>query len=394
MQPDIPFSKPYRTGKELTYVTEVIESGKVSSDGRFTRLCAGLLRERLGVHEVFMVPSCTAALELACTLAGLGEGDEVIMPSFTFTSTANAVVRTGARPVFVDVRPDTLNIDESLIEARITPRTRAICPVHYGGVSCEMDAIMDIAQRYNLLVIEDAAQATNAFYGGRPLGSIGHFGAFSFHGSKDYTCGEGGALSVNSPEMAARAEVIREKGTDRSRFLRGEVDKYTWVGVGSSYVPAEIACAYLYAQLESMDHIKCRRRRIYEGYRLALASFEDAGWLRLPRIPEKADSNWHMFYTLARSEAERDALIDWLREDGIHAVFHYVPLHCSPVGSSFGYRKGDLPVCEEMSGRLLRLPFFPDLRQEEQARVIDSIGEFFRAPKGRTAGTVSSNTHG
>jgi len=247
-----------------------------------------------------------------------------------------------------------------------------------------MDTLMDIAKRYRLLVIEDAAQATNASYKSRSLGSIGDFGAFSFHGTKDYTCGEGGALCVNSPELAQKAEVMRDKGTDRSKFLRGEVDKYTWVGVGSSFVPAEISCAFLYAQLEQMDQIRCRRRKVYENYRTALSPLEQAGLLRLPRIPEGCESNWHMFYILLGSEAVRDKMIEWLRGHRVQAVFHYMPLHCSPMGESFGYHKGDLPLCEDVSSRLLRLPFFPDLTPDEQMRVVDSIGAYFRQPGGRT----------
>jgi dTDP-4-amino-4,6-dideoxygalactose transaminase len=302
----------------------------------------------------------------------------VILPSFTFASTANAVVRLGAKPVFVDIRPDTLNIDENLVEAAITPRTKAIFAVHYAGVACEMDRLMAIAAKHNLWVVEDAAQAANGYYRGRALGSIGHLGAYSFHGTKDYTCGEGGALCVNSPEMSARAEIIRDKGTNRNKFMRGEVDKYSWVDVGSSYVPSEIACAFLYAQLEAMDRIKTLRCQIVQRYHNRLRQFEQLGLLRLPQVPAGCDSSHHMYYILLPDQETRDRLIGYLKEKHIRALFHFVPLHCSPMGERWGYREGDLPVTEQSSGRLLRLPFFPGLTEEEQETVVHSIESFFR----------------
>jgi dTDP-4-amino-4,6-dideoxygalactose transaminase len=376
-QSEIPFAKPFITGNELKYIAQVIASGSISSDGPFTQGCAQILKKRFGIHEVFMVPSCTAALEMAAMLAGLDKEDEVLMPSFTFVSTANAVVRLGAKPVFVDIRPDTLNIDEGLVEAAITPRTKAIFPVHYAGVGCELDRLMAIAGKHNLLVVEDAAQAVNGHYRGRALGSIGHLGAYSFHSTKDYTCGEGGALCVNSPEMAGRAEIIRDKGTDRSKFLRGEVDKYSWVDVGSSYVPSEISCAFLYAQLETMDRIKTLRCQIVQRYQSRLSHLEQLGLLRLPQIPVECESSHHMYYILLPDQETRDRLIVYLRERRIRALFHFVPLHCSPMGRRLGYRDGDFPVTEQSGGRLLRLPFYTGLSEEEQETVVHSIESFF-----------------
>jgi len=385
---EIPFVKPFITGNELKYIAQVIASGNISSDGRFTQGCAQILKKRLGIQDVFLVPSCTAALEMGAMLAGLDKGDEAIMPSFTFTSTANAVLRLGAKPVFVDIRPDTLNIDEDLVEAAITPRTKAIFPGHYAGVGCEMDSLMAIAAKHNLLVIEDAAQAVNGYYRGRALGSIGHLGAYSFHSTKDYTCGEGGALCVNSPEMAARAEIIRDKGTNRNKFLRGEVDKYSWVDVGSSYVPNELAGAFLYAQLEAMDRIKTLRCHIAQRYQSRLSPLEQLGCLRLPQIPVECDSSYHLYYVLLSDQETRDRLIVYLREKRIRALFHYVPLHCSPMGQKLGYRQGDFPVTEEYSGRLLRLPFYPDLKEEEQETVVHYIESFFGAVKAQKVFTA------
>jgi dTDP-4-amino-4,6-dideoxygalactose transaminase len=376
VEPKIPFNKHFITGKEAGYISQAINSGSLAADGPFTRNCARLLEDRFGVLRVLMTPSCTAALEMAAMLCDLEPGDEVIMPSFTFVSTANAVARAGAKPVFVDIRPDTLNIDEQRIEAAITPRTKAIMPVHYAGVACEMDQIMAAANRRGLLVIEDAAQGVNAFYNGRVLGSIGHLGAYSFHDTKNYISGEGGALCINSPDLVERAEIIREKGTNRSQFLRGEVDKYTWVDVGSSYLPSELACAFLYAQLEAIDEITARRRAVYEFYRQHISPLEEAGLVRLPYAPQGCEINYHIFYILLRDETTRDGLMAHLKRNGISAVFHYVPLHTSPMGAKLGYRDGDLPMTEDLSGRLLRLPFFPELSAEEQLRVVSSIREF------------------
>jgi dTDP-4-amino-4,6-dideoxygalactose transaminase len=376
MAPRIPFNKPYISGKELHYMAQAVAGGQIAADGRFTQLCARLLENEFDIAKVLMTPSCTAALEMAAILCELGSGDEVILPSYTFVSTANAVARLGARPVFVDIRPDTLNIDESLIEGAITARTKAIFPVHYAGVSCEMDRIMDIAARHGLLVVEDAAQGVYGAYGDRPLGSIGHLAAYSFHDTKNYVCGEGGALCINAPEYVDRAEIIRDKGTNRGRFLREMADKYTWVDVGSSYVPNEIACAFLYAQLELLEPIAARRRAIYDFYRNQLSPLEARGWLRLPNIPDRCESNYHLFFILLPDRETRDALIAHLKHHDIVAAFHYVPLHSSPVGSKYGYHDGDLPVTEDLSGRLVRLPFYCEISETEQMEVISRINEF------------------
>lgn len=376
MQSKIPFNKPHITGKEIDYISKAIAGGHVAADGYFTRNCADLLRERFGILRVLMTPSCTAALEMGAMLCDLGPGDEAILPSFTFVSTANAIVRLGAKPVFVDIRPDTLNMDEGLIEAAITARTKAIFPVHYAGVACDMGRIMALAKKHSLTVVEDAAQGVNAFYNGLPLGALGHLGAYSFHDTKNYICGEGGALTINSPEMIERAEVIREKGTNRSQFFRGEVDKYTWVDVGSSYLPSEIACAFLYAQLEAMDVITERRRQVYEFYRDHLSPLEERGLLRIPLVPRECRINYHLFYVLLNDQGARDGLMADLKENQIQAVFHYVPLHSSPMGNRLGYKAGDLPLTEDLSARLLRLPFFYDITEEEQMRVVNRIAEY------------------
>jgi dTDP-4-amino-4,6-dideoxygalactose transaminase len=375
----IPFNKPLVTGNELAYLTQVVSTGLIGSDGRFTQACAQLLKDRFGLQHVLMVSSGTAALEMAAMLCGLRDGDEVILPPFTFTSTANAILRAGARPVFVDIRQDTLNLDETLVQAAITRKTRAIFPVHYAGVSCEMDSLMDIAGRRDLLVVEDAAQAVNSAYKTHACGAIGDMGVYSFHSSKDYNCGEGGALCIRSPELARRAELIRDKGTDRAQFLRGEVDKYTWVDIGSSYLPSELASAYLLAQLEMMDHIRSRRRLVYRRYQSLLGRYEEQQLLRLPRVPPDCEPNCHVFYILLRDEATRDRLLQHFRQDAIQAVFHYVPLHLSPMGRYLGYGRGDFPVTEELSGRLLRLPMYPELTEEDQLIIVQSLAHFFKS---------------
>jgi dTDP-4-amino-4,6-dideoxygalactose transaminase len=376
MQAKIPFNKPSLVGKELEYIAEAINSGAVASDGGFTQACSRLLEERFGIHKALMTPSCTAALEMAAMLCDLKPGDEVILPSFTFASTANAVVRVGARPVFIDVRHDTLNLDEGLIESALTARTRAIFAVHYAGVGCEMDAIMKTADEHGLRVVEDAAQGVNAFYGGRALGAIGHLGAYSFHYTKNYLCGEGGALSINAPEMVERAEIIRDKGTNRKQFSSGKVDKYTWVDVGSSYAPSEIVCAFLYAQLERLDDLTHRRRDIYDLYYHHLEPLHELGLLRLPVIADRCASNYHLFYILLPDRQTRDELLNHLKDKGIQAVFHYVPLHSSPFGKTFGDKV--LPVTEDVSGRLLRLPFFTDITEDEQIVVIKQVTAFLQ----------------
>jgi len=386
IRPPIPFNKPFVAGREVHYVTRAIASRAIASDGEFTRRCARLMESRFKIRRVLMTPSCTAALEMAAMLCELGPGDEVIMPSYTFVSTATAVVRLGATPVFVDIRPDTLNLDEALIEDAITPRTRAIFPVHYSGVACAMDRIMDLARSYNLRVVEDAAQGVNASYKGRALGSIGHLGTYSFHETKNIACGEGGALCCNSPELIERAEIIRDKGTNRAKFFRGEVDKYTWVDDGSSYLPSEIACAYLYAQLEAMDAIKERRRAIFESYLGRLRPLESAGLLRLPRIPEGCETHYHFFYILLNDGPTRDALMAYLKRHGIAAVFHYIPLHSSPMGLRHGVTHGHLRVTEDLSARILRLPNSADLTEEELDYVAGHVTSFLEArPKEKAA---------
>ena len=372
----IPFNKPFIAGKELYYIAQAVTLGNLGGDGHFTQRCCRILEDRFQIHRVLLTPSCTAALEMAAMLCEFQPGDEVILPSYTFVSTANAFVREGARPVFVDIRSDTLNIDERLIEPAITPKTRAICAVHYAGVACEMDRIMALAEKYGLLVIEDAAQSVNSFFRGRALGSIGHLGAFSFHETKNYICGEGGALCINSEEFVARAEVIRDKGTNRQQFFRGEVDKYTWVDQGSSYVPSEIASAFLYGQLEMLDEIAKRRSEIHGFYRRRLEPLEARGLLRLPIVPHDCTSNYHMFHLLLNDESSRDRLLEELRNEEIHAVFHYVPLHNSPMGRKLGCHNVPLPVTDEIAGRLLRLPFYYEISEDEQRRVIDAIKEF------------------
>jgi dTDP-4-amino-4,6-dideoxygalactose transaminase len=374
----IPFNKPFIAGKELYYIAQAVTMGNIGGDGHFTRACSQLLEERFGIRRVMLTPSCTAALEMASMLCDLQPGDEVIMPSYTFVSTASAFARVGARPVFVDIRSDTLNIDEALIEDAITERTRVIVPVHYAGVGCEMDRIMTIADKYNLVVVEDAAQAVNAFYQGRALGSIGHLGCYSFHETKNYTCGEGGALCINDERFLERAEIIRDKGTNRQKFFRGEVDKYTWVDVGSSYVPSEIASAFLFGQLEQMEVLSERRCTIFERYQQQLLPLEAEGALRLPQIPRNCVANHHLFYILLADGAARDSLQSVLKSNGIHAVFHYVPLHDSPMGAKLGVFRSDLPVTSRVSERLLRLPFYAELTSVDQLRVVDRILAFFK----------------
>jgi dTDP-4-amino-4,6-dideoxygalactose transaminase len=376
MTPRIPFNRPFVAGKELFYIAQAVTSGKIAGDGHFTLACAELMEQVYGIQKVLMTPSCTAALEMAAILCDLEPGDEVILPSYTFVSTANAVARLGARPVFVDIRRDTLNLDEELIEPAITSRTKAILPVHYAGVSCEMDRILAIAKRHSLLVIEDAAQGVNSAYKGRALGSIGHLGCYSFHETKNYICGEGGALCINDPSKIERAEIIREKGTNRSRFFRGMVDKYTWVDIGSSYVPSEIASAFLFGQLEQRDAIAERRKEVFLCYERELHHLEADGLVRLPRVPAECQTNYHMFYMLLPDLETRTDLIAHLKQKGILAVFHYVPLHTAPVGQQFGYRDGELPVTEELSERLVRLPFYYDLTEQDQMEVIGEIRNF------------------
>nr|VFJ75403.1 MAG: dTDP-4-amino-4,6-dideoxygalactose transaminase [Candidatus Kentron sp. FM]VFJ75615.1 MAG: dTDP-4-amino-4,6-dideoxygalactose transaminase [Candidatus Kentron sp. FM]VFK22194.1 MAG: dTDP-4-amino-4,6-dideoxygalactose transaminase [Candidatus Kentron sp. FM] len=373
---NIPFNKPYMTGKELGYITQAHARGHLAGDGEFTKRCHRWLEERTGAHAAFLTHSCTGALEMAAILADIQPGDEVIMPSYTFVSTANAFVLRGGVPVFVDIRPDTLNLDETRIEAAITPRTRAIVPVHYAGVACEMDAIMAIARRHGLLVIEDAAQGIMAGYKGRALGSIGHLGTFSFHETKNIISGEGGALLINEPELVARAEVIREKGTNRSRFFRGEIDKYTWVDIGSSYLPGEIIAAFLWAQIEEANSITARRLAIWRRYHEALAPLERARRLRRPIIPAGCQHNAHLYYLLLPSPNERTAFIDTMKNASVNCVFHYVPLHTAPQGQRVGRAHGKLPVTTDLADRLVRLPLWLGV-EEQQERSVSAIIGFF-----------------
>lgn len=354
----ITFNKPFITGNEYSYIQQAINKGHLSGDGEFTKKCNSWLEENIGCKKVLLTHSCTAALEMAAILADIQPGDEIIMPSYTFVSTANAFVLRGGVPVFVDIRPDTLNIDETKIEAAITNKTKAIVPVHYAGVGCEMDRIMEIANRYNLLVIEDAAQGIMSYYKGRPLGSIGHMAALSFHETKNILSGEGGALLVNDERFIERAEIIREKGTNRSEFFRGQVDKYTWVDIGSSYLPSELIAAFLWAQMEEAENINKRRLSIWDKYHELFAELEKKGLVRRPIIPAHCVHNAHMYYLLLPGLEERTLLIAHLKEKGITTVFHYIPLDDAPAGMKYGRKNGELPVTHELSDRLVRLPFW------------------------------------
>lgn len=369
----IPFNQPYICGKELWNIAQAHALGQMAGDGSFTKKCNTWLEERTGCYKALLTHSCTAALEMSAILADIQPGDEVIMPSYTFVSTANAFVLRGGVPVFVDIRSDTLNIDETLIEAAITPRTKAIVPVHYAGVACEMDTIMDIAKRHNLLVIEDAAQGVMATYKGKALGAIGHMGTLSFHETKNITSGEGGALLINDPLLAERAEIIREKGTNRSQFFRGQVDKYTWVDIGSSYLPGEIIAAFLWAQMEEAEAITKKRLDIWNQYHEAFIPLEITEKLRRPIISEGCQHNAHMYYILLDSLEKRTSVIAKLKEKRVTSVFHYVPLHNSPAGVKYGRVHGKMTYTEELSDRLLRLPLWIGLTSEDQKLVVSEI---------------------
>jgi dTDP-4-amino-4,6-dideoxygalactose transaminase len=371
----ISFNRPHMTGRELWYIAQAHSNAHLSGDGPFTKQCHTWLEKQTGARKVLLTQSCTAALEMAAILADIQPGDEVIMPSFTFVSTANAFVLRGGVPVFVDIRPDTLNIDEALIEAAITPRTKAIVPVHYAGVACEMDTIMDIARRHKLLVIEDAAQGVMSTYKGRALGAIGHMGAFSFHETKNVISGEGGALLVNDERFTERAEVIREKGTNRSQYFREQVDKYTWVDIGSSYLPGEVIAAFLWAQLEEAEAITKKRLNIWHRYKSQLERLETLKLLRCPVIPSECRHNAHMFYILLKSLEARTELIARLKSEGIFAVFHYVPLHSSPAGRKFGRTSGELPYTDKLSDCLLRLPLWIGMDKEIEL-VCDQVANY------------------
>lgn len=369
----IPFNVPTELGAEFDYIKDAIQNRKISGNGKYTELCHAYLEKLMGRGDAFLTTSCTHALEMATLVAGIGPGDEVILPSFTFTSTANAVVLRGAIPVFVDIRPDTLNIDETLLEAAITPKTKAIMVVHYAGVGCEMDAICALAARHGLLVIEDAAQALHATYRGRQLGSIGELSAFSFHETKNIIAGEGGALMVNEPGLVGRSEILWEKGTNRVSFKRGEISRYTWVDVGSSFLPSEITAAFLFAQLEKSVDATARRLAIWQRYHDLLAPVAAEGRIALPGPPDHCGHNGHIYYVVTQSEAEREDLLARLGEHAINAVVHYVPLHSAPAGLRFGRVSGDMHVTDRMSSRLIRLPLHLQLTHGDQDRVCEAI---------------------
>lgn len=373
---DIPFNQPTIVGKELYYISEAIHNGYSAGDAAFTQKCHAYLEKALDVPKVLLTTSCTHALELAAILLDIKPGDEVIVPSFTFVSTVNAFVLRGAKPIFADIRPDTLNMDENQIERLITPRTKAIVPVHYAGVGCEMDAIGNIAAQHAIDIVEDNAHGLFGKYKGRYLGTFGTFATQSFHETKNFICGEGGALLINDPRHIERAEIIREKGTNRSRFFRGQVDKYTWVDIGSSYLPSDLLAAFLYAQLEARTEIQTKRQHVWEYYRTHLADWAEANKVRLPLIPNYCEHPFHMFYILLPSLEVRQNLIMHLKDNKIQSVFHYLPLHLSDMGRKFGGNPGDCPVTEDISDRLLRLPFYNELTIEDQAHVIDVIKQF------------------
>jgi dTDP-4-amino-4,6-dideoxygalactose transaminase len=372
----IPFNKPYAVGTEVSYIQQAIQNGHLSGDGQFTKAASQLLQEALGVPKVLLTTSCTHALEMSAILVDTQPGDEIIVPSFTFVTSINAFVLRGATPVFADVRLDTLNIDETKLKALITPKTKAIVVVHYAGVACEMDTIMDIANRHGVPVIEDNAHGLFAKYKGRYLGTFGAMATQSFHETKNFICGEGGALLINDPKYIERAEIIREKGTNRSRFYRGQVDKYTWVDIGSSYLPSEINAAYLLAQLEQRDNIQGRRQFIWDFYQEHLPDWAATHNVTLPTVPDDCEQSYHMYYMLLPSLETRTALIEHLKSKSVLSVFHYLPLHLSDMGLKFGGQAGDCPVTEDISDRLLRLPFYNAITEEELERVIAALYSF------------------
>jgi dTDP-4-amino-4,6-dideoxygalactose transaminase len=372
----VDFNHPAPVGNELEYIRQAIESAHISGDGPFTRKCHTLLEGQLGVPKALLTTSCTHALEMSAILLDIQPADEVIFPDFTFVSTVNAFVLRGARPVFLDIRPDTLNLDESRLEAALTPRTKAIVPVHYAGVGCEMDAIMEIAGSRNIPVVEDNAHGLFGRYKGKYLGTFGSMATQSFHETKNFTSGEGGALLINEPSLVERAEIVREKGTNRSRFFRGQVDKYTWMDIGSSYLPSDILAAFLFAQLERREKIQSHRRQVWETYHAGLKDWASAHNVQLPYVPERCEQPYHMFYMLMPNLDLRQKLIAFLHERGIISVFHYLPLHLSEMGSKFGGRQGDCPVTERVSDQLIRLPFHNSLTSSDVEMVVENIREF------------------
>jgi dTDP-4-amino-4,6-dideoxygalactose transaminase len=375
----IPFNKPFIAGKELYYIAQAVVGGHLSGDGHYTKLCHKWFEERLGCRKALLTHSCTAALEMAAILCNTQPGDEIIMPSFTFVSTANAFALRGGVPVFVDIRSDTLNMDERLIEAAITPRTKAIVPVHYAGVPCAMDEILNIADNHHLFVVEDAAQALLSTYKGRILGTLGHFGCLSFHETKNIISGEGGALLINDELFIERAEIIREKGTNRTKFFRGEVDKYTWVDIGSSFLPSELIGAFLYAQLEQAEKIIATRCKIYNRYYELLKPLSNREFIHLPFTGEDCMNNGHIFYIITGSLQERSELIEYLKVRSILSLFHYVPLHSSPAGIKYGRVSGKLVVTDDISERILRLPMYYEMTDGDIKRVVEAVEEFYRA---------------
>jgi dTDP-4-amino-4,6-dideoxygalactose transaminase len=372
----IPFNKVLTSHLELEYIREALHSGRTSGDGQFTKRCKEWLEDKVGCESALITHSCTAALEMAAILADVQPGDEVIMPSYTFVSTANAFVLRGAVPVFVDIRPDTFNLDETKIEAAITSKTRAIAPVHYAGVSCEMDAIGAIAAAHDLLIIEDAAQAIGTYYKGQPVGRLGHMAALSFHETKNIVSGEGGALLINDPQMLERAEIIREKGTNRSKFFRGEVDKYTWVDVGSSYLPSDIIAAFLWAQLEQSDYLLQRRIDVWDFYQAQFAELEALGLVRRPLIPAHCQHNGHIYHLLLNDLETRTGLMAHLKQKGVQSTFHYVPLHSAPAGLKYGRAHGDLGVTDRVSDCIVRLPLGSGMTHQEASYVCSAVIEF------------------
>jgi dTDP-4-amino-4,6-dideoxygalactose transaminase len=372
----VDFNRPVIVGNEFEYMMQAIENRHISGDGPFTKKCHAFLEKELGVQKALLTTSCTHALEMSAILLEIQPGDEVIIPDFTFVSTVNAFVLRGAKPVFLDVRPDTLNLDDSKLEAAITSKTKAIVPVHYAGVGCEMDSIMSIAMRYNIAVVEDNAHGLFGKYRGKYLGTFGSMSSQSFHETKNFTSGEGGALLINDPALVERAEIIREKGTNRSRFFRGQVDKYTWVDIGSSYLLSDILAAFLFAQLEQREKIQLHRKQVWELYYSGLNDWANAHDVQLPCIPSHCEQSYHMFYLLLPNLELRQKLITYLREHGVYSVFHYLPLHLSEMGQSFGGKIGDCPITERVSDQLIRLPFHNSLTSDEQEQVIDLLREF------------------
>lgn len=372
----VDFNRPALVGREFEYMRQAIANGHISGDGPFTKKCHAFLERELGVQKALLTTSCTHALEMSAILLNIQPGDEVIVPDFTFVSTVNAFVLRGARPVFVDIRPDTLNLDETRLESALTSRTRAIVPVHYAGVGCEMDAIIEIAADHEIAVVEDNAHGLFGKYKGKYLGTFGSLAAQSFHETKNFSCGEGGALLINEPGLVERAEIVREKGTNRARFFRGQVDKYTWVDIGSSYLPSDILAAFLLAQFEQREKIQPHRRQVWELYHAGLTDWASAHDVQLPCVPEHCEQSYHMFYMLLPSLDLRQELIAYLRERGVYTVFHYLPLHLSEMGQAFGGKPGDCPVTERVSDQLIRLPFHNGITSDEQEQVIDLLHSF------------------